>query len=148
MAEVYMDSKFLLKRGNAERWQKLNPILEKGEPGFVIDEGRLKVGDGITTFGNLPYSDENLIHVLENKDLMDYFESKIIANTVSNVAIDSLSSVGNGIIVPKDADANEMKRLISIIQNDKYDIEDVSNDIMNRIVSIASKATNRGVNRR
>ena len=30
----------------------------------------------------------------------------------------------------------------------KYDIEDVSNDIMNRIVSIASKATNRGVNRR
>lgn len=32
--------------------------------------------------------------------------------------------------------------------NDKYDIEDVSNDIMNRIVSIASKATNRGVNRR
>ena len=32
--------------------------------------------------------------------------------------------------------------------NDKYDIEDVSNDIMNRIVSIASKTTNRGVNRR
>lgn len=32
--------------------------------------------------------------------------------------------------------------------NDAYDIEDISNDIMNRITTIASKATNRGVNRR
>ena len=55
MADVYMDSKFLLKRGNAARWEKLNPVLEKGEPGFVLDEGRLKVGDGITAFKDLPY---------------------------------------------------------------------------------------------
>ena len=32
--------------------------------------------------------------------------------------------------------------------NDSYDIEELSNDIMNRMVNIASKATNRGVNRR
>ena len=59
MAEVYMDSKFLLKRGSAERWEELNPVLEKGEPGFVLDEGRLKVGDGITAFNDLPYIGEN-----------------------------------------------------------------------------------------
>lgn len=31
---------------------------------------------------------------------------------------------------------------------DSYDIEELSNDVMNRMVAIASKATNRGVNRR
>ena len=31
---------------------------------------------------------------------------------------------------------------------DSYDVEDLSNDIMNRIASIASKASGRGVNRR
>ena len=32
--------------------------------------------------------------------------------------------------------------------NDKYDIEELANDVMNRMVVIANKATNRGVNRR
>lgn len=32
--------------------------------------------------------------------------------------------------------------------NDSYDVEQLSNDVMNRMVQIASKATNRGVNRR
>ena len=32
--------------------------------------------------------------------------------------------------------------------NDSYDVEELSKDIMNRMVSIASKTTNRGVNRR
>ena len=32
--------------------------------------------------------------------------------------------------------------------NDKYDIEELANDVMNRMVVIANKSTNRGVNRR
>ena len=32
--------------------------------------------------------------------------------------------------------------------NDAYDIEEISNDVMNRMAAIAAKATNRGVNRR
>ena len=32
--------------------------------------------------------------------------------------------------------------------NDAYDIEEISNDVMNRMTAIAAKATNRGVNRR
>ena len=59
MADVYMNSKFLLKRGTAEKWAELNPILERGEPGFIIDEQRLKIGDGVTHFNDLPYIGEN-----------------------------------------------------------------------------------------
>ena len=32
--------------------------------------------------------------------------------------------------------------------SDSYDVEELSRDVMNRMVAIASKSTNRGVNRR
>ncbi len=46
------------KRGVASRWKELNPILEAGQPGFVIDENRLKIGDGATAWNDLPYVGE------------------------------------------------------------------------------------------
>ena len=56
MAQV-INTTFKLKRGTAARWAEVNPILEAGEPGFVYDENRLKVGDGITPLNELPYID-------------------------------------------------------------------------------------------
>lgn len=44
-----------LKRGTAARWAEMNPILAMGEPGFVYDENRLKIGDGQTPWNDLPY---------------------------------------------------------------------------------------------
>lgn len=48
---------FLLKRGTAARWAEVNPILEQGEPGFVYDQNKLKIGDGVTAWNDLPYID-------------------------------------------------------------------------------------------
>ena len=48
---------FRLKRGTAARWAELNPILDQGEPGFVYDINRLKIGDGVTPWNDLPYID-------------------------------------------------------------------------------------------
>lgn len=48
---------FKLKRGTAARWAELNPILAAGEPGFVYDTNRLKIGDGKTAWNDLPYID-------------------------------------------------------------------------------------------
>ena len=50
-----LNTTFKLKRGTAARWAEVNPILEQGEPGFVYDENRLKVGDGKTPWNDLPY---------------------------------------------------------------------------------------------
>ena len=47
-----------LKRGTAARWKELNLVLAAGEPGFVIDENRLKIGDGSTAWNDLPYIGE------------------------------------------------------------------------------------------
>ena len=50
-----------LKRGTATRWKELNLVLEAGEPGFVTDENRLKIGDGETAWNDLPYIGESSV---------------------------------------------------------------------------------------
>jgi hypothetical protein len=47
------------KRGTAARWDELNLVLEAGQPGFVMDENRLKIGDGVTAWRDLPYLGES-----------------------------------------------------------------------------------------
>jgi hypothetical protein len=44
-----------LKRGTSARWAEVNPILKQGEPGFEIDTGNLKIGNGVDAWDNLSY---------------------------------------------------------------------------------------------
>jgi hypothetical protein len=43
------------KRGLASEWTALNPVLSLGEPGFEKDTGKLKIGDGTTSWNGLNY---------------------------------------------------------------------------------------------
>lgn len=52
MAEV-LKTTFLLRRGYKTAWEKNNPILAAGEPGFSLDENILKIGDGVKTWEEL-----------------------------------------------------------------------------------------------
>ena len=52
---------YQFKRGTAQRWIELNPILNQGEPGFEYDTGKLKIGDGFTPYNALPYINEGSI---------------------------------------------------------------------------------------
>lgn len=54
MAQV-ITTTFKLKRGLAAAWEKTNPVLAQGEPGFVLDKNLLKIGDGATAWNDLPY---------------------------------------------------------------------------------------------
>ncbi len=38
----------LFRRDTSENWEKENPILAYGEPGYDKDTGMLKIGDGVT----------------------------------------------------------------------------------------------------
>lgn len=70
---------FQLKRGTAQRWIEVNPILKQGEPGFEYDTGKLKIGDGINHWRELEYVGSQ------------YSEAEIISvNSLSD-----LSAVGN-----------------------------------------------------
>lgn len=44
-----------LRRGQSAEWERVNPILKAGEPGFEIDTGRLKIGDGTFRYNDLEY---------------------------------------------------------------------------------------------
>jgi hypothetical protein len=63
-------SKIQLKRGTSSRWIELNPLLTKGEPGYETDTGKLKIGDGISYWIDLPYF-ANVSSSINNEDIQD-----------------------------------------------------------------------------
>lgn len=50
-----MASIIQVRRDTAANWTSANPILAQGEPGFEIDTGKLKFGNGSSTWNTLPY---------------------------------------------------------------------------------------------
>ena len=50
-------SRLKVRAGTTEEWVEHNPILEDGEIGWEIARDKLKVGDGITTWGELNYAE-------------------------------------------------------------------------------------------
>jgi hypothetical protein len=43
------------RRGTAAQWAAANSILAEAEEGFEKDTGRIKIGDGVTRWNDLPY---------------------------------------------------------------------------------------------
>lgn len=62
MAEI-LSTRFQLRRGYAMAWDANNPVLENGEPGFVIDLNKLKIGDGKTPWNELDFLDCSCLSV-------------------------------------------------------------------------------------
>lgn len=50
-----MADRIQLRRDLAAVWTMANPILGQGEPGVEIDTNRVKIGNGILEWNNLPY---------------------------------------------------------------------------------------------
>lgn len=53
MATEVITTTFQLKRGLASAWERVNPTLAPGEPGWTLDTHVLKIGDGITRWNEL-----------------------------------------------------------------------------------------------
>ena len=49
-----MTTKMQSRRGTSAEWAAVNPILPDGEIGYDEDTRIIKVGDGVTTWSNLP----------------------------------------------------------------------------------------------
>lgn len=50
-----MAMKILLRRDLKANWERKNPVLANGEPGFERDTGRMKIGDGSARWLDLDY---------------------------------------------------------------------------------------------
>ena len=125
----------------------------KHSKGYI--EGGLVDYTGPAIVHGTPARPEAFLNAEQTKQIREGLELGSDRGILSNLrsTISELNHVINS-IVNNNVSTNEINISNGAIQisvgklNDKYDIEDVSNDIMNRIVSIASKASNRGVNRR
>lgn len=51
-----MANRIQLRRGTAAQWTAANPVLAQGEPGVESDTGKMKFGNGVTTWSALPYA--------------------------------------------------------------------------------------------
>lgn len=75
MAKV-INTTFQLKRGLAEAWQRVNPILAPGEPGWTLDTHVLKIGDGTTPWNQLnAISDIQIDESSIEKAVKEYLET-------------------------------------------------------------------------
>jgi hypothetical protein len=48
-----MAYRILLRRDSSTNWETNNPVLLSGEPGYETDTGKLKIGDGVSTWSDL-----------------------------------------------------------------------------------------------
>ena len=55
------------RRDIKTNWETENPVLALGEQGYETDTGKLKFGDGNTSWNNLPYFRGALTEELEEK---------------------------------------------------------------------------------
>ena len=51
-----MTTRIKLRRDTAFNWTTTNPILAAGEPGLETDTGKIKYGDGVTHYVDLPHA--------------------------------------------------------------------------------------------
>ena len=61
-----------LKRGKASSWQALNLVLNPGEPGFEIDTGKLKIGNGVDPWNDLSYLGEDKELIVNAETYYDF----------------------------------------------------------------------------
>ena len=87
----------LLRRSTAEEWSTQNPVLSEGEPGVELDTFRLKVGDGATSWNDLPYVDNRqltTIATITNEDFVlqgsQYIAEKSIAHNMKKYPVISM----------------------------------------------------------
>jgi hypothetical protein len=50
-----MAYRIILRRDSSQNWEQSNPVLLSGEPGYETDTGKLKIGNGVSTWDVLDY---------------------------------------------------------------------------------------------
>lgn len=81
------------RRDTEARWNLANPVLVSGEPGFEIDTGRVKMGDGQTPWRDLQYFIPKLTFDATIEELNSLFSDHINSDSPHPVYDDGPSLV-------------------------------------------------------
>ena len=80
-----------LRRANEDEWIALNPILRIGEPALSKDVDKLKIGDGVRHWADIPYLLQNemtIVYDLIEHGIYTAGEGIVIANR--QISLDDL----------------------------------------------------------
>ena len=87
-----------IRKGTAAQWAQANPILANGEPGYITDTGRIKIGNGSTAFANLPFADTKIPDATtSSKGLMTAAQAAQVNTNKNNITTlqNTVSGQGN-----------------------------------------------------
>lgn len=89
MAVKNINTRIKNKRDTATNWEYYNPVLLNGEV-VIVDtsagEVREKIGDGVSRYNQLPFTDENLRNQLSSKLTVPYgTQGQLLGFTGTNV---------------------------------------------------------------
>lgn len=91
MAEQILKTIFQIKRGQSAAWASVNPVLRPGEPGFELDTNKLKIGNGVDAYNDLPYLTDAEIARIEGLEASLSLKANI-ADVYTKSEIDGLIS--------------------------------------------------------
>ncbi len=111
--EIYQDEEVIIEYPNGAK------VIEN-EEFKILTKKFIGLFDLLESVIDDP-SIDNIIGLLEDKSILDYFDSKIIAGTINTTALKFLRD-SDFLVVPESALDNEIYKLIKIIQNDEYNI--------------------------
>ena len=67
-----MSTQIKFRRDTATNWAGINPILGSGEPGLETDTGKVKIGDGSTSWSLLSYVFNGFVASYSNVNVAEY----------------------------------------------------------------------------
>jgi len=94
------------RRGTAEQWTIIDPVLAEGELGFESDTSQFKIGDGVNNWSNLTYF-VNEDNISENLD--DYVPITLLGQPDGVATLDE-----NGVVPSSqlDIDLDELQDVV------------------------------------
>lgn len=63
---------FKLRRGQSDLWESKNPVLAEGEPGYALDTGVLKIGNGLSRWTELDAISGEAISISPDQKALAY----------------------------------------------------------------------------
>lgn len=85
-----MTTRMQQRRGTAEQWDLIDPILASGEFGFETDTGKFKIGDGIQVWSLLKYFTDATV---DSPSLDNYVPLNILAEPDGVATLDATGQV-------------------------------------------------------
>jgi hypothetical protein len=141
MAELEraLRTQILLRNDTAERWSHFNPILGKGEIGYENDTNKIKIGNNVDSWNNLPYFGGELKVDEKSIQLIDGELSLVGIQDVAESGY-MLVSDGKGGIQWVKPDTTTVEGLATEIETLGNDVKGIKEDVKDLQEAVETKA--------